>query len=453
LFLRPTIFHTLSDPPANMLLLGGVWLLVLAHFNAKNITRTLVFALSGVCLGLTVWLRAFYLYPVIAGIAIYMLLWIFSRNRTWPELFILLALLPIATQYLVIHRVYGTYGYLEDKSTSHWSNIHLNTPFVGYDTVFPRDSHFWPPRHCEANLGILNGLKARAFGDVVCVVAERLYFYLGTYETETYRFTGVKNVLNGEYAENIGDGDSQWFRIALDWQRDVAISPRGDKTADKLTVTKSAVDGQGDIIQWIPLPGHTPFTFSVWLWSPAAKTINLAIRRHNGEVRIAAAQFTLSPVPTRYSVTGTTQLDGLYDVDIGRTPYPHYATTFGTQVGDFLYAWGAQLEVGEQMTDYKGPEEPAPDNIRVWRPALALLNGVVMFLCLAAFVRYRGFWLESRTGVAVISLFLVAAVESVAIIPEQRFAIGLMIFFWLVSTAVVLTLVNKLLKKLFAQFL
>jgi hypothetical protein len=446
-FLRPTIFNTLADPPANLLLLGGIWLQMLAHFNANNATRTLQWMLTGACLGLAAWLRAFYLYPVIAGIAIYFLLWFFSRKKLKEELLILLALLPIGTQYLVTHQMFGTYSYLEEKSTKQWTNIHLNAPFIGYDTVFPRDSHFWTPQHCEAKFGILDGLENRKFGDVICVIAERLYFYLGTYETKTYRFTSAKNALNSQYAENIGDHDSQWFRIALEWQGDVALSPRGDKTADKLTVTKSAPEGIGDVIQWIPLPGHTPYTFSVWLWSPVAKTINLNIRRHNGEVRIAAAQITLSPEPTRYSVTGTTLGDDLYDVDIGRTPYRHYATTFGTEVGDSLYAWGAQLEVGEHMTDYIGPALPAPDSIRVWRPVLLVLNCAGLFLCLAAVIRYRNFWLESRTGISILAVFSVAAVESVAIIPEQRFGIGLMIFFWLIATAFILAYMNKWLKK------
>ena len=446
-FLRPTIFNTLSDPPANALLLGSVWLLMLAHYNENIVTRALLFALTGTCLGLAVWLRAFYLYPVIAGVAIYMLLWIFSSNKTRAELLILLALLPIGAQYFVTHQQYGTYSFLEEKSTRRWTNVHLNTPYVGYDTIFPRNGYVWSPQHCRATLGIRNGLEARDFRNVACIMAERLYFYVGTYETKTYKFTNVKNVLNDQYAENIGDGDSQWFRAALDWQGDVALSPRGDKTADKLTTTKSHPKGIGDVIQWIPLKGHTPYTFSVWLWSPVARTINLTLRRHNDEVRIAAGQFTLSPEPTRYSVTGTTLGDDLYDVNIGRTSYPHYATTFGTEVGDVLYAWGAQLEEGEYMTDYKGPESPAPDSIRVWRPALVALNCVVLFLCLKAFVYYRHFWLKSRAGVSMCSIFLVATIESLAIIPEQRFAVGWMIFFWLIATTFILAFLNKLFKR------
>lgn len=452
-FLRPTIFNTLSDPPANALLLGGVWLLILAHFNANNVTRALQFILSGAFLGVAVWLRAFYLYPVLAGIAIYILLWIFSRNKTKTELLFLLALLPIGTQYFVMHQQYGTYSFLEEKSTSRWTNVHLNTPYIGYDTIFPRNGYFWSPQHCKATLGILNGLKTRDFSGVRCIVAERLYFFLGTYEAETYKFSGLKNVLDNRFAESIGDRDSQWFPIAVEWQGDVALSPRGDRTADKLTVTKSAPDGKGDVIQWIPLKENTPYTFSVWLWSPVARTVNMSISAHYVDARIAVGQFTLTPVPTRYSITGITPVAGLYDVDIGRTPYPHFATTFGTQVGDFLYAWGAQLEVGEHMTDYKGLEEPAPDSIRVWRPALAMLNGAVLLLCLTASICYRHFWLESRAGVSIITLFLVAAIESVAIIPEQRFGIGLMIFFWLIAATFVLALANKRFKKSSAQLL
>lgn len=437
-FLKPTIFNTLSDPPANMMLLSGVWLLILAYCNNHVATRALQFFAAGLCLGLAAWLRAFYLYPVLAGVAIYMLLWIFSSKKTWAELLILLALLPIGAQFVVMHKVYGTYSYLEEKSTSSWADVHLNHPFIGFDTIFPRNGYFWSPQHCEATLGILNGLTSGNVKDVVCVAAERLYFYLGTYEPDTYIFSGVKNQLPGQYAEKIGDLGADWFPQEIEWQGDVEMAPSGQKTADKLTVTKTAPDGEGDVVQWIQLRGNTSHTFSVWLWSPLSKTINMTIKRHFDDKSIALQQFTLSPMPTRYSVTGTTLGDDLYDVNIGRTPYVDDPITFGTEQGDFLYAWGAQLEVGDQMTGYNGSDVAHPDSVRVWHPALLLLNCIALLLSVIAFIHNRKFWLQNRIGVSVLAVFFMAAAECVAIIPEQRFAIGLMIFFWLTATTFIL---------------
>ncbi|HSC76094.1 MAG TPA: hypothetical protein VLB90_07660, partial [Pseudomonadales bacterium] len=150
IFLLPTIFNTLSDPPASMALLSGIWLLVLAHYNANVAARILQFFLGGLCLGLAVWLRAFYLYPVLAGLVVYMLLWIFSSKKKREELLVFLALLPIGVQFFVMHQMYGTYGYLGEESTSRWARAHLNTPYIGYDTIFPRDGYFWSPQHCAA---------------------------------------------------------------------------------------------------------------------------------------------------------------------------------------------------------------------------------------------------------------------------------------------------------------
>lgn len=438
-FLRPVIFNTLSDPPANMMLLSGVWLLVIACFSTRTLARILLFALAGLSLGLAVWLRAFYLYPVLSGLAVYLLFWMLSSKKQWMELLIILALLPIGTQYYFMHREYGTYSYLNEETTNSWSELHLNYPYVGYDTVFPRNGYFWSPEYCEATLGILNGLQARDYKSVACIVAARLYFYLGTYEPDTYLYSGAKNQLIGQYAENIGDLASDWFPQNIEWQPDQAMAPDGQQSADKIVVTSTAADGRGDVVQWVQLRGNTVHTFSVWLWSPIARTVNLAIKRHFDDTPVALQQFTLTPEPTRYRVTGKTLGDDLYDVDIGRSPYPDKPVTFGTETGDFLYAWGAQLEVGDKMTDYSQTDRPVPEVIRQWYPALLLLNCIVLVLCIFAFVRHRIFWLQRKEGLAILTVFLVAAAECVAIIPEQRFGIGLMIFFWLVAATFVLS--------------
>lgn len=435
IFLWPTMFNALSDPPSNVLLMSGVWLLILAHFNSHTIIRGLQFFLAGLCLGLSVWLRAYYLYPVLMGLLAYIVLWLFSSNRKWVELLLLVALLPIVTQYLVMYREYGTFGYIGSASNTKWAEVHLNSTVAGYDTVLPRNGYAWQPQFCDAKLGILGGLSQGDFKSVACVIAGRLYLYFGTYEPETYISTSVKNKLVSPYFESIGSPD--WWSKGLDWQENVELAPDGEKTADKLTVTEPSPDGAGDVVQWVSLQDNTPYTLSVWLWSPLAKTVNLSIMRQRDQAVVALQQFTLSPVPTRYSITGTTLTTELYDIVIGRTPYKNEGITFGTERGDFLYAWGAQLESGDQMTAYNGIEVALPDSVRKWRPMLVLANGVVLLLCLTMFLSNRSFWLQHRTGLSISVIFLASLAEGVVIIPEQRFAIGWMIFFWLLATAYV----------------
>lgn len=294
-FLWPTMFNALSDPPANLFLLGGVWLLVLGHFSDRIGARFLLFLAVGLCLGLAAWLRSFYLYPVLVGIALYVLLWIFSSNKKWAELLVLVALLPIGTQYLVMFREYGTIGYIGAASDKKWSELHLNSTVTGYDTVLPRNGYAWQSQICDARLGILNGLAAGDYKAVACVVAGRLYLYLGTYESKTYLSSNIKNKLVAPFSEDIGS--PEWYSTAMQWEENTGMAPDGKKTADKLTVDKPEPEGAGDVMQWVSLPGNTPHTFSVWLWSPVAKTINLYIVRQREALLVALQQITLSPVP------------------------------------------------------------------------------------------------------------------------------------------------------------
>ncbi|MBP8030582.1 MAG: hypothetical protein KAY78_05385, partial [Pseudomonadales bacterium] len=47
----------------------------------------------------------------------------------------------------------------------------------------------------------------------------------------------------------------------------------------------------------------------------------------------------------------------------------------------------------------------------------------------------REFWLRQRAGIFILTIICASAAESIAIIPEQRFSIAWMIFFWLVAMA------------------
>lgn len=281
-FLAPTVFHTLSDPPASMMFLSGIWLLILAHTASQGWVKAILYLLCGTCLGFGAWLRAFNLYPVIACVALYLLLWLFSKEKAFKELLILVALVPIGMQYAIMYKSYGTLSYLSENETKEWSNLHLNQSYVGFDTIFPRNGQYWPSKYCNTTLGILNGLQERDFKAVACVIAERLYFYLGSYEPETYIFSNVKNQLVGLSSENIGDIKSDWFSQKLLWEADVELAPNGQKTADRLKIIEVSPDGAGDVVQWVALRGNTVHTFSVWLWAPKPKTINLAFMYHWG---------------------------------------------------------------------------------------------------------------------------------------------------------------------------
>jgi hypothetical protein len=226
------------------------------------------------------------------------------------------------------------------------------------------------------------------------------------------------------------------------FEGDVAIAPNGEKTADKILFQTPVSGGKGDAIIWLPMRGNTAYTFSVWLWSPLAKTINLAIKSRESDSLVAIKNITLTPEPTRYSVSGITSKAAYYDVDIGRTPYPDAAISMGEQAGDYFYVWGAQVEEGSLATTYDSSGISSPNSIREWRIELFILN-ILMFLLVAVeIIGSRKFWFSHPSSIAALAVMFSSLAQSLAIIPEQRFAIGFMIFFWIIAVCSVMKRIN-----------
>ena len=84
-FLRPTVFNSLSDPPASVMLLLGIGCMVLSGIQGgQSVVRAGQIFFAGIFLGAAAWLRAFYLYPVLICVFVsfsgYLLL-IVDRDR------------------------------------------------------------------------------------------------------------------------------------------------------------------------------------------------------------------------------------------------------------------------------------------------------------------------------------------------------------------------------------
>lgn len=223
---RPVLFHTLSDAPAGLLALIALWLCLLARPEARPIPGGMLVA--GVLLGLAAWLRAFYLYPVLVSLVVFVAVWWSTRARSSrAALSILVALVPIAAQYVVIYETTGHVGYLGQAQTSAWSTTHLASSALGYDTVIPGapgalgmslESYLVQVRHLPAhfatagaptvsytgtgkywpsgcrNGGLLPALRALDPGQAACITLGRLWFYLGSYASTTYlRDPGVRS--------------------------------------------------------------------------------------------------------------------------------------------------------------------------------------------------------------------------------------------------------------------
>lgn len=134
---------------------------------------------------------------------------------------------------------------------------------------------------------------------------------------------------------------------------------------------------------------------------------------------------------------------GLYDIDIGRALTTNDSISFGTEEGDYFYAWGAQLEVSEKMTDYDANEKVDPNSVRIWHPWLLVVNLLMLVVTFCALFKRRSFWFGNRVGASILGALLVVVAESIAIIPEQRFVISLMIFLWLITGLFILMLCQR----------
>lgn len=439
-YFRPTLFHTLSDTPAAAMLLCGIWLLM-CHFFWRP-TRFLsgsLLLLAGFFLGLSVWLRAFYLYPVFFLLLVYIIGWLFSDSKKLVHLLILSALIPLAIQYGTMFKVYGHYSFIKQELSASWQETHLNSVIVGYDTMVYNSGYQWRPKHCEASYGILNSLKVKDAASLFCVLGERLYFYLGTYKPNTYQHPSLKNYLSQKGASSIGDPKSYWSLNNLHWTSGLSVVL--DQTLlkpDRLDITVPQPNGSGSASANTVLKEGVVYTFSVWLWSPLSRSINLAVVNRAEGKQIAGEQVLLTPMAKRYAITGRSGKTGVYDLYIGATPTQNMPITFGNEAGDFLFAAAPQIEEGANATQYVAEETVDPDEVRQWSLSLLCINGAMLALFFCVIFCGREFWFYTRTGLGVTTLFLVAGAESIAIIPEQRFVIALMVFFWIIALLPVL---------------
>jgi len=185
LFLYPAFRHSLSDAPAALFALIAVWLLIISPSLYR--WRFFVLVLAGFFLGLAVWIRAFYLYPVILVTFAWLLIWIYKKpfDLKWSGFFIVLA--PVIFQTWNTYQHTSNVSYIADSYTQEWQNTHLNSTTIGYDTLLPAPgvSYRWES-NCHAPQGLLDAIKNRDLYSLLCTLGGRLNFYLGSYSHLTY---------------------------------------------------------------------------------------------------------------------------------------------------------------------------------------------------------------------------------------------------------------------------
>ncbi|HSC75024.1 MAG TPA: hypothetical protein VLB90_02165 [Pseudomonadales bacterium] len=439
-FFWPIVFTTLSDPPSSLFLLNGFWLLLFSCLlSGRKQLFFLVFA--SLFLGLAGWIRAFYFYPVLVGIMAGCLVILISPRRKFWHLLLLFALIPPGFQFANTYQQSGSLAFLDSRVSNDWSNIHLTSDVVGYDSIFQNQGYYSSSRYCEIRAGFLPSLQQKDYSSLFCLLGSRASFYLATYRSMNYIYPDIKNQLFAMTIEDIGN-EKYWFTSNLDRQANAALDPRGGMTADKMTAQSVQEYGNTYLAQWVALPGNTDYTFSVWLWSDTPTEIQLAFTRHSDESMIASTMATLTKQPQRFSVSGKTSHFDEYSVIIGSQPSTA-PVLFGSRPSDSFYAWGAQLEQGAVMTEYAGVEPIVATDIRPWHPILLAANCLAIVLALLFVWHARKIFLLEPAGFVVTATIGATFAEGLIIIPEQRFFVAVMVAIWILATGYALTLLAK----------
>lgn len=420
-FFWPVLQVALVDAPAGLLFLTGIWLLVLSRHGGAAVC---VF-LAAWCLGYASWLRAFYLYPVIGGVLVWLLLWLRRRCRPWSQGLLLLALVPAAIQCYVVHERWGEWGFLPMQSTANVRAFHLGSPVAGYDTIYPLEGHFWYT-DCPKQWGVAQAVEARDLREGWCLIESRLRFYAGSYAGHTYTAGEFLDwyVFGEIFIDDVGNPNF-WGLDNLVREADVLVAPDGKQSVDKVTVVQPDERGAGMLYYYGTQSHIAPHRMAVWLWANRPKSIDLAMYRVNDGAIIARKRVMLGTVPQEYELLGTPLDTGSHGVMIGKLP--DATVSFGTEAGDTLYSWkGVLAELPETARFHK---KTAPELIRQWLPGLLWLNAL-MFILAGAWLWMVRQALGAVSGCLAVMLLGVIG-QSLLIIPEQRFVIVVFVLCWL----------------------
>lgn len=179
----PTLFHSLIDAPAAATMLSGIWLLLLG----KKHQSALLLVFAGLFLGLGVWMRVFYLYPLLIALGCYVLCWIMvGKKKSWRELLLLTALLPIFFQFYSTHQQKGYWSFLDKDDTSMWTSGHLLNNFKSYDTILSKNFAYEVSYCGKKYASVQQTLNERDALGLLCFMGERTHFYIGSYAPKTY---------------------------------------------------------------------------------------------------------------------------------------------------------------------------------------------------------------------------------------------------------------------------
>lgn len=453
IFLYPVFRVSLSDLPASLFFLTGVWGLILFHFSQDRY-KACWMIMAGIMFGAAVWMRIYFFGPVLLLIFVMGFGSFFKEKTDFRENFLLIAMIPVFIQFAAVYRHTGYIAYAEKDISNEVKRIHQTIHASGWDTVLPVQPTGTPsgwawPSACE---------------NVVCHLAGKAYFYLGSYAPDTYHiydkpgvdeyclfaeghqypeekcesFT-IRNIKQEIVPQMKPDlysaGTKPWQDISrlatVAHDVDVVLAHRISKE-DKLATAEA--------FQTLTLEKGHQYAFAVWAWTED-KHVNLIevfIRRRDGKEDITSTGLILFEKPGFVDAIADIDETGLYDVGVRWRGYRegHGPEAIGYRPGLKLnqqpfYLWGARLQRGinDAWSDAGSAQVYKPP--RWWSPVLFVTHAIVFFL--AFLMLHRVFHKDILLSVSLGSAFLAISVMGFVVVPEQRFFIATMILSWLLA--------------------
>jgi len=416
IFLYPVLQITITDAPASSLVLISTWLLIL--IPEGGISRTVLLAIAGLLLGISAWMRVFYLIPVFFVTIVWVIIWLCHRQRKFHDLAFLVILIPIIVQYSASFKHSGRVEYLPPDPGLMES--HLDTTATGYDSVLPGFAYYWYGP-CENYQAIRAAVKSHDLKSLACQAIGKLNYYLGSFSTTVYWYPENYTITN-DFDLNIKNTAHPFTAVNFLQEENNSVHPDNSPSAFRLWKDNKNLDAE--IIQPITFSEQYKYKVSLKAWSPTRfQYITLEIKdhaTHNSELK---NELLLTNTPQPIVLNKYLAQSGLKDIVLG---FPYVPPD--SENGKKAKALGATINQGDFYITDVHFEKADLTQMRTWSYLILSANGLAIIGTVLLLIKIR----NAMTSLQWLSVAFLAmcCLILLAIAPEQRFAIAPLIFLW-----------------------
>lgn len=135
-------------------------------------------ALFALAAGVSVMIRAAYLYPMLAIATYFIAESLYKKNLSKAAVG-LLFFICLAPQYLATYQHLGVFSFLDPKKVEYWRSFHFSSNLAGYDTLInPVTAHPW---QSGVSLGLAAAFEQHNWLELIKLLVARFDFYFASY--------------------------------------------------------------------------------------------------------------------------------------------------------------------------------------------------------------------------------------------------------------------------------